>query len=205
MRGRWITSFAVVAGLLLSTVPVTAQDGKGALGGGADQEAMMKEWAKWANPGEMHRHLEKFVGRWNVTMKVWMDPSAPAAESKGTCSNSLEIGGRWLRQEYKGEMMGMPYEGTGMLGYDNFRKQFVCSWADNTTTAMLHLTGTCNETGTEFNLSGTMDEPITGERDKKLRHAWKFAGMDSYTMELFDNIPGKGEVKVMELALTRVK
>lgn len=205
MRGRWITSCVLVTGLMLAAVPVKAQDDKGTLGGGADQEAMMKEWHKWTDPSAMHKHLEKLAGNWNVVMKLTMDPSAPPMESKGTCTNTLVIGGRWVRQEYKGEMMGMPYEGMGMVGYDNFRKEFVCNWTDNMTTAMLRLTGACNEQGTEFNLTGTMDEPMSGERDKKFRHVWKFSGMDAYSMEMFDNIPGKGEVKVMELALTRAK
>lgn len=204
MRGRWITTLALVTGLTLAASSMYAQDDKGTMGG-ADQEAMMKEWHKWADPSDMHKKLEKLAGNWTATMRFFMDPSAPAMESQGSCASSFVLGGRWLRQEFKGEMMGMPFEGIGMVGYDNFRKEYVCAWTDNMTTSMLQMRGSCNEAGTEFNFSGIMDEPMTGERDKKFRHVWKFSGADSYTMEAYDNIPGKGEVKVMELTFSRVK
>ncbi len=203
MRSRLLTGLIVMAGLLISAVPMLAQNDKGM--GGADQDAMMKEWAKWATPGGMHKHLEKFVGTWSVATKMWMDPSAPPMESKGTATNTLVLEGRWLRQEYAGDMMGMPFQGIGMTGYDNFRQQFISTWIDNISTTMMYSTGTCNEAGTEFNMSGTMDEPITGERGKKFRHVWKVANADSHVFEAYDNIPGKGEVRVMELTYTRVK
>lgn len=205
MRGRWITGLAVSAGLVLSVALASAQDDKGTIGGGADQEAMMKEWAKWAMPGDMHKQLDKMVGNWTVTTKMWMDPSAPPMESKGTAKNEWVLGGRWVRQEYSGEMMGTPFEGIGMTGYDNFKKEFISVWADNVSTTMIRSTGTCNADGTEFNMSGTMDEPMTGERDKKFRHVWKVKSADEHTFEAYDNIPGKGEVRVMELVYTRVK
>lgn len=204
MKGRTGLGCLLLVAALMSARPVLAQSDK-APAQDADMAAMMQEFHKWADPGAMHKHLEKLAGRWTVAMKMTMDPNAPPVESKGACSSAFVIGGRWLRQEFKGEMMGMPYEGIGMIGYDNFRQEYVCTWADNTTTAMLRLTGTCNEAGTEFTLSGTMDQPMTGERDKKFRHVWKFTGADTYTMEMYDTIPGKGEVMVMTLEFTRVK
>jgi hypothetical protein len=204
MKGRWFISGLIALALVAGVTLAPAQEGQ-EMGGGADMAAMMKEWEKWSAPCPMHKHLEKLVGTWNAVTKMSMDPSAPAVESKGVATNTLIMGGRWLRQDYKGEMMGMPFEGVGMLGYDNFKKQFIGSWIDNASTMMMHSMGTANESGTEFNLSGTMDEPITGERDKKFRHAWKIASADSHTFEAYDNIPGKGEVKVLEITYTRVK
>lgn len=92
-----------------------------------------------------------------------------------------------------------------MTGYDNFRKEFISTWSDNMSTSMMRSTGTCNEAGTEFNFSGKMDEPMTGERDKTFRHVLKVVNADKHTFEAFDNIPGKGEVRVMELTYDRVK
>lgn len=165
----------------------------------------MKEWAKWANPSPMHKHLEKLAGIWSVESKMWMDPTQPPIESKGSATNTLILEGRWLKQEYKGEMMGMPFSGIGMLGYDNFNQQFIGTWIDNVSTAMTQSSGICNEAGTEFNLSGKMDEPMTGERGKAFRHVWKISSADSHVFEAYDNIPGKGEVRVMEVTYTRVK
>ncbi len=204
MRGRWIVGGLLVIGLLLGNMPVRSE-GENALPAGADQDAMMKEWAKWAMPGEMHKHLEKLVGNWTVKTSMLMDPNAPPMESMGTAKNSWVLGGRWVRQEFTGDMMGMPFEGIGMTGYDNFKKEFISTWTDNMSTTMIRSTGTCNASGTEFNMSGIMDEPMTGERDKKFRHVWKVTSADTHVFEAYDNIPGKGEVRVMELTYTRVK
>jgi hypothetical protein len=54
-------------------------------------------------------------------------------------------------------------------------------------------------------MTGLMDEPMTGEKDKKVRsrEVWKDA--DTILFEMYDNIPGKGEVRVMEITYTRTK
>jgi hypothetical protein len=205
MKRRWIVCGLVTLGMYCGSIPVHSEEGKTPEPGGADMEAMMKEWAKWSNPTDMHKHLEKMAGNWTVTTKMWMDPSAPPTESKGAAKSTFVLGGRWLRQEYTGDMMGMPFEGIGMTGYDNFKKEYISTWTDNMSTTMMRSTGSVNAAGTEFTMTGTMDEPMTGERDKKFRHVWKLASADSHVFEAYDNIPGKGEVKVMELTYTRVK
>lgn len=204
MNRRWSVSGILAIAVLVGAALLSAQEEKPS-GGGADMAAMMKEWEKWSTPSPMHKHIEKLVGNWSATVKMTMDPSAPAMESKGTATNATILDGRWLKQDFNGDMMGMPFVGVGMLGYDNFRKEMIGSWVDNMSTTMMSSRGTVNEAGTEFNLSGTMDEPLTGERDKKFRHVWKITGADSHVFEAYDNIPGKGEVKVMEITYTRAK
>jgi hypothetical protein len=70
-------------------------------------------------------------------------------------------------------------------------------------TGMTSATGTADAQGT-ITLTGTMDEPVTGEKDKKYREVLRWTGPDAFTMEMYDTISGK-EVKVMELLHTRAK
>jgi hypothetical protein len=56
---------------------------------------------------------------------------------------------------------------------------------------MMRSTGTCNADGTEFNMSGIMDEPMTGERDKKFRHVWKITSADSHILEAMTTSPAR--------------
>lgn len=170
-----------------------------------DMDAMMKEWAKWSTPGASHKVLEKMAGKWTTSQKMWMDPTQPPMESKGTAELTLVLGGRFLQEHYTGELMGMPFEGMGLVGYDNFRKEYISSWADNMGTYMMHARGTGNAAGTEVSMSGIFDEPASGEKDKKFREVIKITGPDSFVFEMYDTIPGKGEVRVMELTHTRVK
>lgn len=171
--------------------------------GNASPDEMMKEWAKWANPAEAHKTLQKLVGTWDAGMKMWMDPAAPPAEYKGAAVYTSELGGRWIRERFTGEFMGMPFEGWGMFGYDNFRQEYVSTWIDNMSTSMMVARGQWD--GNQLVQSGRMDEPLTGEKDKLFRQVHRWIDDDHFVFEMYDNIPGKGEVKVMEIAHSRAK
>ena len=41
------------------------------------------------------------------------------------------LDGRFLHQEFNGEMMGSPFIGIGITGYDNGSKQYVSNWMDS--------------------------------------------------------------------------
>jgi hypothetical protein len=54
-----------------------------------------------------------------------------AFEKHATCTNTMILGGRYQQSMIKGNMMGMPFEGMGLLGYDNAQKLFYSTWVDN--------------------------------------------------------------------------
>jgi hypothetical protein len=199
MKPRTIPALlAALAVAVVLVAPVRAQEAM-------DQEAMMKLWEKYSTPSAHHKDFEKYVGKWNASMKMWMDPSAPPVESPGSAEYTLLLGGRWLMQNFKGTMMGMPFEGLGLSGYDNFREEYVSTWMDNVSTAGIKITGKRNAETGELTMTGPMDEPMTGERDKTFKAVEKWLGPDSFVFAAYDNIPGKGEVKVMEITYTRMK
>ena len=164
------------------------------------QEEMMKKWAELASPGENHKAMEKFVGNWTYTNKVWMDPAAPPSESTGKASISMVMGGRYLQQSYTGDFMGQPFEGFGLMGYDNGKKEFVNIWTDNTSTGIMMMNG--KGAKDEIVLTGMMDDAMTG-KNMKLREVIRWTGPDSFVLEMFDQSGGK-EVKMMEITHTRV-
>jgi len=170
-----------------------------------DMDALMKEWAKWSSPGAPHQLLQKMAGKWTLKQKTWMDPSQPPMETTGTAELAMVLGGRFLQQHYTGTMMGMPFEGSGLVGYDNFRQMYTSSWADNMGTAMMQSHGAANAAGTEITLNGLMDEPATGEKDKKMRQVLRVTGPDAFVFELYNVVPGQGDMKVLEITHTRAK
>lgn len=170
-----------------------------------DPDAMMKEWARMNGPSESHKIFGKYVGKWTATTTMWMDPSAPpAVEKGGTSEFSLMMDGRFLAQKMSSSMMGMPFEGFGTTGYDNFRKEYVSTWIDNISTATMKMTGTMKDADT-LEMTGLMDEPMTGEKDKKVRSTETWTDENHFVWAMYDNIPGKGEVKVMEINYARAK
>ena len=191
-------ALSVCTGVLLAALPVGATDPN------MSEEEMMKKWMEISTPSEGHKLFDKYVGKWDATVKSWMDPAAPPTESKGMCEFSKMLGGRFLQQDFKGQMMGMPFEGHGMTGFDNFRKEYVTTWMDNFSTSIMKMTGTMKDSKT-MEMTGMMDEPMTGEKDKKIRMTETWTDDDHFTFAMFDNIPGKGEVKMMEIMYSRAK
>jgi len=56
-------------------------------------------------------------------------------------------------------MMGMPFEGIGINGYDNLKKKFVSTWIDNMGTMIVMSTGTFDPATKTFTYMGEMDNP----------------------------------------------
>jgi hypothetical protein len=197
-----IRSFAAALSLLaLAAVPAMAQDkpkeGAPAMGG-PEMEAMMKAMT----PGENHKHIARYAGDWTFTNKMWMDPSQPASESTGTMHGEMILGGRYVQATWKGNFMGMPFEGRGTHGYDNLSKQYVSSWIDNMATGIMYSTGTCDAAGKRCEDKGDMMDPMTGQKSY-MRTVTNWTSDKSFTMEMYGPGPSGQEVKMMEFVVTK--
>src|SRR5262245_10886826 len=87
-----------IVGLLLGTGS-RADDKKD---GAPDEKAIMEAMMKAATPGEQHKQLAGFAGSWDLTMKMWMDPSKPPTESKATSEGKMIMEGRYLEEKVVG-------------------------------------------------------------------------------------------------------
>ena len=85
----------------------------------AEEKAMMDAYMKAGTPGKQHEELAKTVGSYDLAVKSWMAPGTPPTESKGTAERTMVLSGRVLAETVHGDMMGQPFEGHGMTGYDN--------------------------------------------------------------------------------------
>jgi hypothetical protein len=171
-----------------------------------NKEAMMKAWAEAAALGAKHKALEHFLGSWETTNKVWMEgPAGPATESKGTVESRWLVEGRWLIEEVNGEMMGQPFRGIAVTGYDNVKKKYVGIWIDNMSTAMMRFEGNFFDEGRTFVLYGGYDDPFSGEHDRIQRYVTRIQGDDRHTMEIHDMSMGLDGAKMMEMEYRRKK
>lgn len=183
-----------------------AEDKKaGAEGAKPDEAAMMAEYMKMIAPGPEHEAMAKHVGNWTSVNKMWMDPKAPPMESKGSESCKMIMGGRVCQSEYKGDMMGMSFEGQGTMGYDKFKKQYWMTWIDNMGTSVSTAWGTASADGKTITMTGKMDDPMTGKMNKDVKYITKIQDDDHYTFEIWDEVGTPAEFKVMEMTYTRAK
>jgi len=208
MKTHALTYSVMTAALLAVTPSLFADDKPTAKAADKKPEAklseeeMTKRWMEAATPGAPHKMLDVFVGDWEVTSKWWMDPAEPPMESKGTVTKKMILDGRFLQEDFSGEMMGMPFKGTGMTGYDNLKKQYNSFWVDSTTTAMIYSLGTASKDGKTLTFNTKMDDCMTGEKDKPVRFVIKVEGKDKHIFEFYETSGGK-EKKSGEMTYTR--
>ena len=81
-------------------------------------------------PGPEHEILKKDEGVWDATVEATMAPGAPPAVSKGVETVKATGGGLWYVSDFKSEMMGQPFEGHGVTGYDRSRRS---TWGPGST------------------------------------------------------------------------
>lgn len=80
-------------------------------------------------PSAEHAEILKGVGHWEGTLTTYMPgvPEAPVAAHETVEA----IGGFWTQSRFECDFMGMPYVGTGCVGYDSAKKKYVGTWIDN--------------------------------------------------------------------------
>lgn len=172
----------------------------------AEMDAMMKKWMEAATPGEPHKKLNDMVGSWQTTMRSWMNGTDGEPNvSKGTAEVQWILGGRYLEQKMKGEMMGMPFEGYGFNGYDNINKKYVGIWMDNSSTGVFLTEGTLSKDGKVLTMIGKMDDVVTGEHDKPMKYVHRFLSKDKQAFEFHDLSLPEGKTKVGEIEYIRTK
>ncbi|HEY5910823.1 MAG TPA: DUF1579 domain-containing protein [Verrucomicrobiae bacterium] len=192
----------IAVGLFVCTLQ--AGDKKEAPGAGTpDMESMMKKMEELAAPGPEHRLLASMAGQWEAEARCYMaGPEAQPTVTKGTCKSTMILGGRFLQEEFQGDMMGKKFTGMGIMGYDKFNKKYVNIWLDDMGTGVFTSEGTSDESGKVLTLNGKMDEPMTGEKAKPVRLVVRSLSPDKRVFEMHDLALGE-KSKVMEIIYTR--
>jgi hypothetical protein len=173
------------------------------LGRAADKEPTLEEYAKAGQPGPEHKKLDPLVGSWTFTMKMWMDPSKPPIEAKGTSESKWILGGRYVHQEVQSESFGDKFTGIGVSGYDNAQGKYVMGWIDSMGTGIETMTGTVDKDGKVFTWTGEHLDPVTKKKIKG-KDVIKIESNDKYTWESYKEVDGK-EIKMMEIVSIRKK
>lgn len=195
-------ALAVLASLVATVTPAVAEET--APQAPAEQDAVMAAWMAYATPGDAHARLEPMVGTFEAFTQHWMQPGAPPVEAKGRSENRWILGGRYLQQDYKGDFMGMPFEGQGLTAYDNVLKQYVGTWIDNMGTGIATTTGTVDDKGTTFAFTATMTDPMS-KGPHAFRQEIRVESPDRHVFDMYEKDPATGqEFLQMRIVYTRV-
>ena len=166
-----------------------------------DMQAMMEIYKKVGTPGEPHKLLAKLEGSWTTRTRSWMEPDKPPMESTGTCEQKLILDGHYLRQEYTGDMMGLPFHGLNLLGYNNHTKKYESVWIDSMSTAIFFFVGTASKDGRIIKQECSYDDPVRGP--SVWRTVTKIKDDNTQELEMFLTPKGGKEEKMMEMTIER--
>jgi hypothetical protein len=171
-----------------------------------DSAKATKAWMEYATPGEMHAMLAKADGNWVGDTKMWMENGSQPMMSKSEATNKMVFDGRYQMSTHKGDMMGMPFEGISIVGYDNSKKKFVSSWIDNMGTGIMNMEGIWNASTKSIEFKGKMTDPSRPGKECNVREIFTFIDDNTQKMEMYgpDAKTGK-EFKTMEIKYTRKK
>lgn len=196
------TNLMIVFGFMILMMGITSLAGqdKPAM----SEEEMMKKWMAHATPGKYHQLMAKKTGNWTAKTKMWQAPGQPPQESEASMVGEMILGGRYLKNSFKGMMMGMPFDGISIQGYDNHLKKYQSIWIDTTSTSFYISTGTVDESGKILTEWAETENFLTGKKEKS-KTVTTMISDDQFQMEMFMIMPDGSAFKNMEVHYFRKK
>lgn len=178
----------------IAMMEVSRQRAKGAVA------APVEAAAKIAKPASKElEELHKSIGEWDAIVRYKMSPDAQWTEEKGTEKVTAICGGKWLWSDFRGQMMGQPFEGHALIGYDQNKKQYVSWWIDSMGPAGMTSAGTFDAAKKGVVMTGSSICQDGSPMTSKEIHAWKDANTRVSTMEF----QGKEGTMTMEITYKR--
>jgi hypothetical protein len=111
------------------------------------------------------------------------------------------LDGRFLQQEYTGDMMGSPFTGINVIGYDNHTRKYVSTWVDSMGTGIYFFQGTAGADGKTITQECRYDDPIKGPM--KWRSVTRIVDDNTLVYEAYGTDKRGKEEKMAEMTLTR--
>jgi hypothetical protein len=171
-----------------------------------DSATMMQNMMAYGTPGPMHQKLASWNGTWSGETTMWEYEGAAPQKSTGTAVNAMIMGGKYQQSKHSGNMMGMPFEGMSITGYDNATKEFVASWIDTWSTGIMYMTGTWDEASKTLTYTGTCPDINRPGKVCHMKEVFHVVDDNTQHMEMYGPDPKTGkEYKMFEIHMTRKK
>ena len=202
-RQHWSMSVTLAAALLVAAPFASAQDASkpGQPKLTPEQQAEMKAYEDAGTPGAPHKKLAAMAGKYSVKMKSWFEPGGKPMEETGTATRSMALDGRVLVEQFQGTMMGSPFSGHGMTGYDNAVGKYWSTWNDSMSTGLMVSTGTCDAQDA-CTFQGSWNDPVK-KKPVKSRMTSRWTSPTTEVFEMYGPDKAGKEMKMMELTYTR--
>lgn len=195
MHRATLLSVAVSVGLL-TAFAAHAQETK-APAMTPDMQAQMEAYQKAGTPGMEHGKLAAMTGNYDLTVKSWYAPGAPPSSDKGTATRRMILGNRVLVEEVTASMMGQPFTGQGLHGFDNVTGRYWATWNDSMSTGVMVSDGTC-DAQLACTYTGKHHDPVT-KKEQTSRMTSRWTDTNTEVFEMYGPGPDGKETKMMEI------
>jgi len=163
----------------------------------------MKKWMEYMTPGQSHQLLAGRVGKWKLSIKMWMEIGQPPSEMESNSELKMIMDGRYLVESVKGDFQGTPFEGQNTTAYDNGSQKFISTWIDNMGTGVIIGEGTYSPDKKEFHYATRFTDPMT-HKPSQGRSVDKMVDENTWIMQSYKKSPAGKEYMDMEITYRRV-
>ena len=167
-----------------------------------EDQAMMEKFKAFSTPGENHQVLNPLVGEWNYEIKMWKAPGTEPEVSSGTSSSSWILGGRFVEDKVSGVFMEQPFEGMGIIGYDNIQKTYNSVWLDNMSTGFMASSGSYDADKKTLTQEGEFTCPML-EGPRWFKSVTTITDPDHHTYDMYMQDESGKEFVGMQISYTR--
>jgi len=166
-------------------------------------EEQMKEMYELMQPGDEHNLLMQFEGKWTVEYSYRMAMDQEPITSPGESNLEMILGGRFLRWNSTGELMGQFVESLTFIGFDRRFKKFTAYGFDTMGTYAVSAEGSIDPDTNIITFEGTNYEPAF---DKEAKFQFKFDTSDKDKIDfsvLFETPDGSEFFPIMQITGVR--
>lgn len=162
-----------------------------------EMQAMMEAYQKAGTPGAEHKKLAAMAGDYDLTVKAWHAPDAPPTTDAGTATRKMILGGRVMVEDVSSQMMGQPYSGQGLHGFDNVTGKYWATWSDSMSTGLMVSEGSC-DADMACTYTGTYHDPVSKQpQTSRMTTRWTDASTEVF--EMYGPGPDGKETRMMEI------
>jgi hypothetical protein len=150
----------------------------------------------------MSDFMEGLIGRWNGTVRTWLDPAAAPVENEigGTFRRVFDSGA--LLHEYRSHVGEHRSDGVALIGIDIATNRHCVSWVDTFHTGSNVMLFAADDRAVEDGVS-LHGSYAAGDQTWGWRVSIRVAGADELRIDHFNIEPGAEEVRAIEIVYRR--
>ena len=163
-------------------------------------------------PAPEHRVLASLEGRWTLDITYNMGgPQAKSMKARGTATNRMILGGRFLMSEgvsdnpAGAELGGAKVEMVGIYGFDRRTKEYTTIGLDTMGTYWVTAAGVMKPDKTIVMAGETLDDHAGSKQVRKYDMVLKVVDANTYLTQIIFKFPNMPDLKIVEIVHQRVK